>query len=225
MDNYNKNLVLVDENDKIIGTMKALKAHKLGSLSLHRAFSVFIFHNSKLLIHKRAKSKLTFPSLWTNTCCSHPFINKNSFTSPVEDCKYFAIKRLKYEMGIDLEMKDLKFVCRILYKADGKTYDGRLLNNDVVISDFVDYTIGDDEEFVSNDNFGEYEIDYVFFVDKLVQFNLNASEVEDCKWVDKNEWSSMIKRNETTPWTSILYEIMMYLMKILKLIKFSVLFN
>jgi isopentenyl-diphosphate delta-isomerase len=25
-----------------------------------------------LLLQKRADEKITFPSMWTNTCCSHP---------------------------------------------------------------------------------------------------------------------------------------------------------
>jgi isopentenyl-diphosphate delta-isomerase len=45
---------------------------------LHRAFSVFLFRPSdgKLLLQKRADEKITFPSMWTNTCCSHPLYIK-----------------------------------------------------------------------------------------------------------------------------------------------------
>lgn len=41
---------------------------------LHRAFSVFLFHpeTGKLLLQRRADEKITFPGMWTNTCCSHP---------------------------------------------------------------------------------------------------------------------------------------------------------
>lgn len=41
---------------------------------LHRAFSAFIFRPSdgRLLLQKRADEKITFPGMWTNTCCSHP---------------------------------------------------------------------------------------------------------------------------------------------------------
>lgn len=31
--------------------------------------------NGRLLVQQRAKSKLTFPLLWANTCCSHPLYN------------------------------------------------------------------------------------------------------------------------------------------------------
>lgn len=40
---------------------------------LHRAFSVFLFDDrGRLLLQQRASSKITFPDVWTNTCCSHP---------------------------------------------------------------------------------------------------------------------------------------------------------
>jgi isopentenyl-diphosphate delta-isomerase len=33
-----------------------------------------MFHpvTGKLLLQKRADEKITFPGMWTNTCCSHP---------------------------------------------------------------------------------------------------------------------------------------------------------
>lgn len=40
---------------------------------LHRAFSVFLFSpDGRLLLQRRAAEKITFPDMWTNTCCSHP---------------------------------------------------------------------------------------------------------------------------------------------------------
>ena len=46
-------------------------AHPTGLL--HRAFSVFLFDaQGRLLLQQRAADKITFPSVWTNTCCSHP---------------------------------------------------------------------------------------------------------------------------------------------------------
>jgi isopentenyl-diphosphate delta-isomerase len=41
---------------------------------LHRAFSAFVFRPSDgaLLLQQRASEKITFPDMWTNTCCSHP---------------------------------------------------------------------------------------------------------------------------------------------------------
>lgn len=58
-----------------LGTAGHLMSNILPPKSmLHRAFSCFLFRPSdgKLLLQKRASEKITFPDLWTNTCCSHP---------------------------------------------------------------------------------------------------------------------------------------------------------
>ena len=63
-------VILVDENDKQIGVMPKLEAHK--KAVLHRAFSVFIFNDKhELMLQQRALKKYHSPGLWTNTCCSH----------------------------------------------------------------------------------------------------------------------------------------------------------
>ena len=67
-----ENCILVDKEDNIIGKDSKVKCH-LGEGKLHRAFSVLLFNNSgDLLIQKRAREKITFPSIWANSCCSHP---------------------------------------------------------------------------------------------------------------------------------------------------------
>ena len=49
-------LILVDENDRFLGTEEKMKVHIDGLL--HRAFSVMIFNRKgQLLVQKRAKSK------------------------------------------------------------------------------------------------------------------------------------------------------------------------
>ena len=100
-----KEVILVDTKDKKIGTEEKLKAHKEGKL--HRAFSIFI-SNSKgeLLLQQRAKTKYHSPGLWTNTCCSHPRINKN--------LKMEAERRLKEEMGFQCGIKE---AFSLLYKV------------------------------------------------------------------------------------------------------------
>jgi len=53
---------------------------------LHRAFSVFLFDmsTSELLLQKRASTKITFPNVWTNTCCSHPLLGMDPPESELE---------------------------------------------------------------------------------------------------------------------------------------------
>ena len=100
-------VILVDENDKVIGTEEKLKAHQNGG-KLHRAFSIFIFNSKgEMLLQKRAKSKYHFGGLWTNACCSHPNPDK-----PLEDTVH---KKLEQEMGFDT---DLKETFTFIYKAE-----------------------------------------------------------------------------------------------------------
>ena len=68
--------ILVDEQDNITGSGSKYDAHRFNSAQprglLHRAFSVFLFNeDNHLLLQQRARSKITFPGVWTNTCCSH----------------------------------------------------------------------------------------------------------------------------------------------------------
>lgn len=63
-------LILVDIYDNEIGTCGKMIAHN--QKKLHRAFSVFIYDGSKMLIQKRAKTKYHSAGLWANACCSHP---------------------------------------------------------------------------------------------------------------------------------------------------------
>ncbi len=98
-------VVLVDEQDKELGTMEKMQAHLEGKL--HRAVSVFIFNSKhELLLQKRADGKYHSAGLWTNTCCSHPYNN--------EKPEVAAHRRLQEEMGLTCE---LKFAFTFIYKA------------------------------------------------------------------------------------------------------------
>ncbi len=98
-------IVLVDKKDREIGSFGKLRTHKEGKL--HRAFSIFIFNSKgEMLLQKRAKSKYHSSGLWTNSCCSHP--------QPGESTAQAARRRLKEEMGIEC---DLKEVSSFVYKA------------------------------------------------------------------------------------------------------------
>lgn len=102
----NEHLILVDENDKQIGLIGKMAAHKTGRL--HRAFSVFIFNSKgELLLQQRADNKYHSGGLWTNTCCSHP-IDGEEISATIE-------KRLKEEMG--MECKTL-FQFSFIYKSE-----------------------------------------------------------------------------------------------------------
>ena len=87
-------VILVDDQDRVLGTMDKMEAHEKGIL--HRAFSILIFNKKgEMLIQKRARSKYHSGGLWTNACCSHPLPNET-----LDDA---TRRRLKDEMGIDLK--------------------------------------------------------------------------------------------------------------------------
>jgi len=89
-------LILVDENDRQIGTLEKTPVHEQGLL--HRAFSIFIFNSAnELLLQQRAEGKYHSPGLWTNTCCSHP--------RQGEEVENAVHRRLLEEMGIACELE------------------------------------------------------------------------------------------------------------------------
>lgn len=97
---------------------------------LHRAFSVFLFNDkNELLLQQRASEKITFPDMWTNTCCSHPLMipgeTGSNLTECIEGVKRAAQRKLDHELGIKKEQVPIEkfhFLTRIHYKApsDGK---------------------------------------------------------------------------------------------------------
>ena len=97
---------------------------------LHRAFSVFLFDsNNRLLLQQRASEKITFPDMWTNTCCSHPLGVPGETGAELEEAVHgvrrAAQRKLDQELGIAAEgvpLDKFQFLTRIHYKApsDGK---------------------------------------------------------------------------------------------------------
>src|SRR6266536_1716506 len=92
---------------------------------LHRAFSVFLFNSkNELLLQQRATEKITFPDMWTNTCCSHPLgipgESGVSLEESIEGVKRAAQRKLDHELGIkavQVPLEKFRFLTRIHYKA------------------------------------------------------------------------------------------------------------
>ena len=99
-------VVLVSENDEILGVMEKMQAHENGIL--HRAFSIFLFNNrGEMLLQKRAASKYHSPNQWTNAVCSHPRLDESYLEG--------AERRLQEELGVSCNLSE-KF--SFIYKAD-----------------------------------------------------------------------------------------------------------
>ncbi len=100
-----EHVILVNEQDEVLGTMAKMEAHE--KAILHRAFSVFVMNkNGETMLQRRAAHKYHSPLLWTNTCCSH----QRSGESNLEAGK----RRLQEEMGF---VTDLKELFSFVYKA------------------------------------------------------------------------------------------------------------
>jgi isopentenyl-diphosphate delta-isomerase len=99
-------VVLVNEQDDILGFMNKMEAHE--KAVLHRAFSVFIFNDKgEMLLQQRAMSKYHSPGLWTNACCSHP--------RKGETYKEAALRRMPEEIGMTTDIEEAFW---FIYKAD-----------------------------------------------------------------------------------------------------------
>ena len=98
-------LILIDLFDKEIGYAEKSDIHKKGIL--HRAFSIFIYNDDKMLIQRRAYNKYHSGGLWANACCSHPMKG--------EDIISTIHKRLQYELDIHEQACSFKEVFNFVY--------------------------------------------------------------------------------------------------------------
>jgi isopentenyl-diphosphate delta-isomerase len=192
-------LVVVDENDVLIdgAVVSKRKAHEFNEKQprgiAHRAFSIFVFNDKKeMLLTRRADSKITFPGVWTNTCCSHPLYGMEpnevdavpaAFPS-FPGIKHAAIRKLRHELGIDpkyVPHDGIQFVSRFHYwAADTKTYG-------------------------SETPWGEHEVDYVLFLQNTAEqpeVHPNPEEVSEWKYVSIDGLKQMLDEPglQWSPW-------------------------
>lgn len=102
-------VVLLDEAGAAAGSAVKADVHH-GATPLHLAFSCYVFDGrGELVLTRRARSKATFPGVWTNTVCGHP--------APGEPMDVAVRRRAREELGIDLE--GLRLVLpRFRYRAE-----------------------------------------------------------------------------------------------------------
>jgi isopentenyl-diphosphate delta-isomerase type 1 len=184
-------VILVDFDDKVIGHGSKAHSHEFTSENprglLHRAFSVFLFDTTgRLLLQQRAADKITFPNVWTNTCCSHPL-----YPTEVDDdaalndgsvmaVKSAAIRKLYQELGIeakDLPIKKFKYLTRLHYWAADVVTHGKM------------------------SPWGEQEIDYILFIQVDVKCKPNLEEVMDFKYVTEKELKAMMEPSTGLLWS------------------------
>jgi len=175
--------ILVNTKDEVLGQASKRECHQVesGTSLLHRAFSLFVFNSrDELLLQQRSDTKITFPGLWTNTCCSHPLATPQEMEEDDQiGARSAAQRRLELELGVpyqDAPVKEIKFLTRILYEAE------------------------------SNAEWGEHELDYILFLKRdQINLNPNTEEVQAVEWVGKEHLQDFLKDLESrnvgiTPW-------------------------
>lgn len=183
-------IIVVDENDKPLrwGTKEECHINDgTDKILLHRAFSVFLFDptTKKLLLQKRASSKITFPSFWANTCCSHPLYEPAEMIEENHlGVKRAAVRKLGHELGIsskELPIEKFNYMGTIQYLAPGAN------------------------------GWGEHEIDHVLAIQANVHVNPNPNEVDECRWFDEKELATFMESSKrpdgpkVSPWFAKLY--------------------
>mmetsp|Transcript_41088 Transcript_41088/g.66152 ORF Transcript_41088/g.66152 Transcript_41088/m.66152 type:complete len:568 (+) Transcript_41088:170-1873(+) len=166
-----KTCIVVNEDDETQYIGKLAECH-IRPMTLHRAFSLFIFdEEGRLLLQQRAKTKYTFPLAWTNTVCSHP----RNEEKPMEE---WIDIRVQDELG--WKIKDIQTRLRPVGKL---TY-----------SAFSDFKYGEKEVdtlyFLQIKN-GEKE-----------DLHFNRDEVEAIDWVEPSRLLDMMTNDLKllTPW-------------------------
>ena len=96
-DNKMQRIATVDLRDDVLGYETKKNCHSVPLL--HRAFSVFLVHDGKMMIQQRAIEKYHSGGLWTNSCCSH--------MREGEDMSSSISLRLEEELGINCECWEL----------------------------------------------------------------------------------------------------------------------
>ena len=145
-------VILVNEEDKEIGTISKKEAHKQGLL--HRAVSAFVFDTKgRLLLQQRAIDKYHSNGLWSNTACTHPRPNESNIDA--------INRRLKEEMGIDANLtKKNDFI----YKA--------LLDNDLIEHEFdhVFFGVSDQVPEINTSEVSDFK--YISYLDLITDIEL-----------------------------------------------------
>jgi len=185
--------IVLDQNDVPIGSASKKFCHLMKNINqglLHRAFSVFLFDSqNRLLLQQRASEKITFPDMWTNTCCSHPLgvpeETGSELAEAVQGVRRAAQRKLDQELGIKAQqvpLEKFRFLTRIHYVAPS---DGK---------------------------WGEHEIDYIMFIKADVDLDPNPNEVRDTRYVSEDELKAMFKTDglKFTPWFKLICESMLF---------------
>ncbi len=178
-----ENCITVDINDTVTGFSSKFDCHHKDGI-LHRAFSVILFdEKNRILIQKRSSDKITFPSIWANTCCSHPL----DIDGDLDDFDMVLVnaakRKLNQELGISKEDCEL-----LSFQNIGK----------------LEYSCRWNEDWI------EREIDYVLIAKGEPHINPNINEISEYRWINFYELNTIFNGEKNigviAPWFKLIFE-------------------
>jgi isopentenyl-diphosphate delta-isomerase len=188
-------LILVDRENKPVGRRNIVMCHLTPLIfpassivdegTLHRAFSVMLFDRDwRLLLQRRAPTKPVFARHWANSCCSHPLqsVPGESDEGGHIGIKRAAVRRVMQELGLKIEINDVRVKELLLYKA------------------------------MFDPTFSEHEMDYLLMVKldrELKEVPYNPNEMDQVMWVRPGELESTLvslrsKGELIAPWFELI---------------------
>ncbi|CAN0859638.1 Isopentenyl-diphosphate Delta-isomerase II [Linum grandiflorum] len=196
--------ILVDENDQVVGHDSKYNCHLWENIvkgnALHRAFSVFLFNSKyELLLQQRSATKVTFPLVWTNTCCSHPLFREPELIDEESLGMYIVCYEAINFIADALNNKDKSFATTCVILGVRNAAQRKLLDElgipaeDVPVDQFL--TLGRIlYKAPSDGKWGEHELDYLLFIVRDVSVNPNPDEVAEIKYVNREELRELLRK-------------------------------
>ncbi len=150
--------VLDEKGNKTGKTKPKSEVHRDGDW--HYGVHVF-FVNSKneVLMQRRAKDKENYPDMWDFSAAGHVSSGENSINT--------AVREIKEEIGVDISIKELKLIGRVVQSV-----------------------------VINNGTYFDNEIDDVFLVKNdfsTSEFRMSDGEVQYVKWVPLEEIKRWVK--------------------------------
>ncbi|WOL17935.1 hypothetical protein Cni_G26728 [Canna indica] len=192
--------ILVDEHDNVIGHDSKYNCHLMEKIEsenlLHRAFSVFLFNSKfELLLQQRSATKVTFPLVWTNTCCSHPLYRESELIeenylglSESQLLQIFCFLILLTALTVTFSWPGVRNAAqRKLFDELGIPADDLPVNQFTPLGRIL-------YKAPSDGKWGEHELDYLLFIARDVNLHPNPDEVAAVRYVDRDQLRELLRK-------------------------------